>query len=67
MLGVQSVNMAVYGYSTDQMYLKLERELPRFRQPEAVVLLYMTALFGRNLDDDRPHLRRRPARRRARR
>jgi hypothetical protein len=56
MLGTQSVNMAVYGYSTDQMYLKLERELPRFRQPEAVVLLYMTALFGRNLDDDRPHL-----------
>jgi hypothetical protein len=56
MLGTQSVNMAVYGYSTDQMYLKLERELARFRQPEAVVVLYMTALFGRNLDDDRPHL-----------
>ena len=56
MLGTQSVNMAVYGYSTDQIYLKLERELPRFRQPEAVVVLYMTALFGRNLDDDRPHL-----------
>jgi hypothetical protein len=48
--------MAVYGYSTDQVYLKLERELPRFRQPQAVVVLYMTALFGRNLDDDRPHL-----------
>jgi hypothetical protein len=56
MLGTQSVNMAVYGYSTDQIYLKLERELPRFRQPEAVVVLYMTALLGRNLDDDRPHL-----------
>jgi hypothetical protein len=56
MLGTQSVNMAVYGYSTDQMYLKLARELPRFRQPKAVVLLYMTALFGRNLDADRPHL-----------
>jgi hypothetical protein len=55
-LGTQSVNMAVYGYSTDQVYLKLERELPRFRQPMAVVVLYMTALFGRNLDDDRPHL-----------
>jgi YD repeat-containing protein len=56
MLGTQSVNMAVYGYSTDQTYLKLERELPRFRQPEALIVLYMTALFGRNLDDDRPHL-----------
>jgi hypothetical protein len=55
-LGVQSVNMSVYGYSTDQMYLKLEAELPRFRRPIAVVSLFMTALFGRNLDDDRPHL-----------
>ena len=55
-LGVQSVNMAVYGYSTDQMYLRLESELPRIRRPEAVVMLFMTALFGRNLDDDRPHL-----------
>jgi hypothetical protein len=56
LLGAQSVNMAVYGYSTDQTYLKLDAELPRFRQPLAVVALYMTALFGRNLDDDRPHL-----------
>jgi hypothetical protein len=31
-------------------------ELPRFRRPVAVVSLFMTALFGRNLDDDRPHL-----------
>ena len=53
---VQAVNMSVYGYSTDQMYLKLESELPRFHQPLAVVSLFMTALFGRNLDDDRPHL-----------
>jgi hypothetical protein len=57
MLGVQSVNLAVYGYSTDQAFLRLAAELPEFRKPEAVVLLFMTALFGRNLDDDRPHLR----------
>jgi hypothetical protein len=56
LLGVQSVNMAVYGYSTDQIYLRIDTELPRFRRPLAVVVLYMTALFGRNLDDDRPHL-----------
>jgi hypothetical protein len=31
-------------------------ELPRFRRPVAVVSLFMTALFGRNLDEDRPHL-----------
>src|SRR5262249_3175230 len=55
-LGTQSVNMAVYGYSTDQMYLKLDAELPRFRRPRAIIALYMTTLFGRNLDDDRPHL-----------
>jgi len=56
MLGVQSANLAVHGYSTDQAYARLAQELPRFRRPTAVVLLFMTALFGRNLDDDRPHL-----------
>ena len=52
----QSANLAVHGYSTDQIYLRLARELPRFRQPVAVVSIFMTELFGRNLDDDRPHL-----------
>ena len=56
MLGMQSANLAVHGYSNDQAYLRLEQELPRFRRPVAVVALFMTALFGRNLDDDRPHL-----------
>ena len=55
-MGIQSANLAVHGFSTDQAYMRLERELPRFRQPVAVVSLFMTALFGRNLDDDRPHL-----------
>ncbi len=55
-LGVQSINAAVYGYSTDQTYLKLERELQRVQHPIAVVAPFMTGLFGRNLDDDRPHL-----------
>jgi hypothetical protein len=36
--------------------LRLARELPTFRQPLAVVSIFMTELFGRNLDDDRPHL-----------
>ena len=57
MTGIQSANLAVHGYSTDQEYLRLEAELPHFRRPVAVVSLFMTALFGRNLDDDRPHLR----------
>lgn len=56
MLGIQSANLAVHGYSTDQIYLRLAREMPRFRQPVAVVAIFMTELFGRNLDSDRPHL-----------
>jgi hypothetical protein len=56
MTGVQSANLAVHGYATDQAYLRLQSELPRFQQPLAVVFLFMTPLFGRNLDEDRPHL-----------
>ena len=55
-LGIQGANLGVHGYSTDQAYLHLEAELPHFHHPVAVVTLFMTALFGRNLDDDRPHL-----------
>jgi hypothetical protein len=55
-VGMQSANIAVHGFSTDQAYLRLEREFPRFRHPVAVVSLFMTGLFGRNLDHDRPHL-----------
>ncbi len=46
----------MHGYSTDQIYLRLARELPRFTHPVAVVSIFMTELFGRNLDRDRPHL-----------
>jgi hypothetical protein len=56
MTGKQTANMAVDGYATDQAYLRMKGELPRFRQPQAVVAIFMTTLFGRNLDDDRPHL-----------
>jgi hypothetical protein len=56
MMQTQSANLAVHGYGSDQAYLRLTQELPRFRRPVAVVSLFMTALFGRNLDSDRPHL-----------
>jgi hypothetical protein len=56
MTGVQSANLAVHGFASDQAYLRLETELRRFRRPVAVVSLFMTALFGRNLDRERPHL-----------
>ncbi len=54
--GLQSANLAVNGYGTDQSFLKLEQELPRFAQPKAVVALFAPTLMERNLDDDRPHL-----------
>ncbi len=54
--GTQSANLAVHGYGTDQALLRLQAELPRFRRPVAVISIFMTALFGRNLDEDRPHL-----------
>ena len=56
MTGIQTANLAVHGYGNDQAYMRLETELPHFRHPVAVVSLFMTALFGRNLDQDRPHL-----------
>src|SRR5262249_692198 len=54
--GVQSANLAVQGYGNDQAYLRLAADLPQFRHPIAIVSLFMTALFARNLEDDRPHL-----------
>src|SRR5260370_16254156 len=56
LLGMQSANLAVHGFASDQAYLRLLAELPRFGRPAAVVSLFMPALFDRNLDDDRPHL-----------
>ncbi len=56
MVGLQSANIAVSGYASDQAYLRLQAELPRFRRPVAVVMLFAPLLFDRNLNDDRPHL-----------
>jgi hypothetical protein len=56
MLGIQSANLAVSAFASDQAYLRLAAELPRFPQPVAVVALFTPTLFDRNMDDDRPHL-----------
>ena len=56
LMGMQSANLAVSGFASDQAYLRLQAELPRFRRPVAVVSLFTPALFDRNLNDDRPHL-----------
>ena len=55
-LGLQPANLAVGGYATDQMYLRLRAEWPRYRRPCALVILFMPSLFHRNLEHDRPHL-----------
>jgi hypothetical protein len=54
--GVQSANLAVNGYGTDQSYMRLAAELPRYREPLAVVALFTPTLVERNLETDRPHL-----------
>jgi hypothetical protein len=54
--GTQTANVGVSGFASDQAYLRLVAELPRFRRPVAVVSLFTPGLFDRNLDDDRPHL-----------
>jgi hypothetical protein len=56
LMNVQSANLAVHGYATDQAYMRVESELPRFQRPVALVMLFMPALLGRNLDGNRPHL-----------
>lgn len=55
-LSPQIADIAVSGYSTDQSYLRLEAELPRFQCPVAVVTLFTPSFLQRNLNDDRPHL-----------
>ena len=54
--GVQTANISVNAHATDQSLLRLQAELPRFRQPVAVVVPFVPMLFDRNLDRDRPHL-----------
>src|SRR5438067_6497072 len=46
--GVQAVDMAVNAHGTDQTYLRLRRELPRFAHPAAIVIPFATDLFDRN-------------------
>ncbi|HWI85604.1 MAG TPA: hypothetical protein VNT42_04675 [Sphingomonas sp.] len=54
--GLQSVNLAVNGYGTDQSFMPLAGQLDRFARPVAVVALFTPALIERNLGDDRPRL-----------
>jgi len=55
-LGVQTANLAVTGYSTDQSLMRLGAELPRFACPRGVVTIFMPSFLARNLNTDRPYL-----------
>lgn len=56
MTGLQSVNLAVNGYGTDQSFMRIQAELPHFAAPAAVVILFAPTLLERDLEEDRPHL-----------
>ena len=52
--GIQTANLAVNAYSAGQTFLHLKRELPGFRRPVAVVILFAPTLLIRDLDRNRP-------------
>jgi hypothetical protein len=54
--GIQSATLATENYSNVQAYLRVKAELPKFRQPVAIVSLFMPALFDRNIDRARPQV-----------
>jgi hypothetical protein len=56
MTNIQVANIAVNAHATDQTYMRLRRELPRFARPVTVVIPFVPLLFDRNLDEDRPYL-----------
>jgi hypothetical protein len=47
-LGVQVVNLASFGYRSDQSWLRLADALPTLAHPQAVVAIFMPGLLGRN-------------------
>jgi len=53
---LQPVNLSVNGYGTDQEWLRLRQELPRFAHTKAVVALFAPMMIERSLDRHRPRL-----------
>src|SRR5205823_11341191 len=60
-LGVQTVNLSVAGFATDQAYLRLERELPRYANPVAIVTFVVPIQLARNVSRNRSRLELSPA------
>lgn len=55
-MGIQSVNVSVTGFSSDQAYLRLRDALPKFERPLAVVTLVLPEQIERNVNDRRQRL-----------
>jgi hypothetical protein len=55
-LGMQSINLAVTGFSNDQAYLRVRDALDRFEHPVAVVMLAIATQLARNVNHRRDHL-----------
>ncbi len=55
-LGLQSVNLAVNGYGSDQAYQRLVDAMPRFARLAATVTVFLPVQIGRQLLDDKPRL-----------
>lgn len=56
MTGIQSANLAINAFATDQIHMHLVRELPKFRQPVAIVMIFAPTMLDRNLRTNKPHL-----------
>jgi hypothetical protein len=54
--GVQTVNLAVTGFSSDQAYLRLLAALPTFAKPIAIVTLVVPVQLERTVSDRRQRL-----------
>ena len=54
--GLQTVNLSVNGYGTDQEWLRLRQALPHFARTKAVVALFAPMMIERSLDRHRPRL-----------
>ncbi|HEY1697529.1 MAG TPA: hypothetical protein VGG39_35445 [Polyangiaceae bacterium] len=55
-LGIQTVNLGVQGYGSDQAFVRLADALPRFQHPVAVVSLFFPGMVDRVAWVDRPRL-----------
>jgi hypothetical protein len=55
-LGLQTVNLSMHGYGSDQAYLRLADALGTFDRVAAAVTLFVPAQLERNVFTFRPHL-----------